>query len=85
MCQAWYKWFITDGTGKHRMGLRQSRSPFTGIPTLQQMLETVFSILSNLSDRVLRFSRFGRQILHHDINVGTFCSFENMHPQLEPR
>ncbi|KIO27847.1 hypothetical protein M407DRAFT_22897 [Tulasnella calospora MUT 4182] len=50
---------------KNRLGMRQSGLPFTSIPTVRAMLETVFDILE-----VLRFLRMRRQVLHRDISSG---------------
>jgi hypothetical protein len=38
---------------KHRMGLRQSGSPITSVPTLKGMLEIVFDVLEGDSNIVL--------------------------------
>ncbi|KIO27832.1 hypothetical protein M407DRAFT_187789 [Tulasnella calospora MUT 4182] len=45
--------------------MRQSGLPFTRIPTVRAMLETVFDIFE-----VLRFLRRDRQVLHRDISSG---------------
>jgi hypothetical protein len=66
---------------KHRMGLRQSGSPITSIPTLRGMLEVVFDVLEGTSisiDKysnthmfaVLRYLRVEREVLHRDISRG---------------
>jgi len=36
---------LTEGRQKHRLGLRQSGSPFMSIPTVRKMLETLFDVL----------------------------------------
>jgi len=36
---------LTDGRQKHRLGLRQSGSPFMSIPTVRKVLETLFDVL----------------------------------------
>ncbi|KAI9507527.1 hypothetical protein F5148DRAFT_1376484 [Russula earlei] len=50
---------------KHRLGLGESGSPFTSIPTLSQVLETLFDVLE-----VLRYLRLHRKVLHRDISSG---------------
>ena len=39
---------VSDESCKHRLGLRESGSPFTGIPTLSKVLETLFDVLEGI-------------------------------------
>jgi len=72
---------LTDGRQKHRLGLRQSGSPFMSIPTVRKVLETLFDVLEgnwySIGKRrhthkflVLRYLRFERKVLHRDISKG---------------
>ncbi|KAI0290681.1 hypothetical protein BC826DRAFT_970295 [Russula brevipes] len=63
---------LSPGRVKHRLGLRQTGSPFTGIPTAKKVLETLFDVLE-----VLRFLRFDRRILHRDVSAGNVMYIEN--------
>src|SRR5260370_42179397 len=69
------------------MGLRQSGSPITGVPTLKGVLEMVFDVLEGIpifADNiirayifaVLRYLRFDRQVLHRDISKGNILYLE---------
>ncbi|KAI0270073.1 hypothetical protein BGY98DRAFT_1100936 [Russula aff. rugulosa BPL654] len=57
---------------KQRLGLRESGSRFTSIPTLYKVLETLFDVLE-----VLRYLRFSRKVLHRDISSGNVLYAEN--------
>jgi len=39
---------LSPGREKHRLGLRQTGSPFTSIPTAKLMLETLFDLLEGI-------------------------------------
>ena len=74
---------------KHRIGLRQSGSPITSVPTLKGMLEIVFDVLEGkiqsqstifLSSRilpVLRYLRSNRKVIHRDISKGNVLYLED--------
>jgi hypothetical protein len=66
---------------KHRIGLRQSGSPITSVPTLNTMLEIVFCVLEGnfisvnkvvalTRFAVLRYLRSDHQVIHRDISKG---------------
>ncbi|KAI0268434.1 hypothetical protein BGY98DRAFT_1068784 [Russula aff. rugulosa BPL654] len=57
---------------KQRLGLRESGSHFTSIPTLYKVLETLFDVLE-----VLRYLRLHRKVLHRDISSGNVLYVEN--------
>ncbi|KAN0139749.1 hypothetical protein V8E53_002411 [Lactarius tabidus] len=63
---------LSPGREKHRLGLRQTGSPFTSIPTAKIMLEMLFDLLE-----VLRFLHFRCNILHRDISIGNMMYIEN--------
>ncbi|KAI9507046.1 hypothetical protein F5148DRAFT_1368682 [Russula earlei] len=64
---------------KHRLGLGESGSPFTSIPTLSQVLETLFDVLE-----VLRYLRLHREVLHRDISSGNVLYVENSSDRSSP-
>jgi hypothetical protein len=39
---------LSPGRVKHRLGLRQTGSPFTSIPTAKKVLETLFDLLEGI-------------------------------------
>jgi hypothetical protein len=39
---------LSRGRVKHRLGLRQTGSPFTSIPTAKKVLETLFDVLEGI-------------------------------------
>jgi hypothetical protein len=45
---------LSKGKQKHRLGLRQSGSPFMSIPTVQKMLETLYDVLEGTSRFISR-------------------------------
>jgi len=45
---------LSKGKQKHRIGLRQSGSPFMSIPTVQKMLETLYDVLEGTSRFISR-------------------------------
>ncbi|KAI9455217.1 hypothetical protein F5148DRAFT_1369876 [Russula earlei] len=57
---------------KHRLGLGESGSPFTSIPTLSQVLETLFDVLE-----VLRYLQLHCEVLHRDISAGNVLYVKN--------
>jgi len=77
---------------KHRIGLRQSGSPITSVPTLKGILEIVFNVLEgNLLTAnnvvllthfaVLRYLRSNRKVVHRDISKGNVLYLEDpIHP-----
>ena len=80
---------------KHRMGLRQSGSPITSVPTLKGMLEIVFDVLEgNLITAnnvvtlthfaVLRYLRSNRKVIHRDISKGNVLYLEDPNPDTPP-
>jgi hypothetical protein len=44
---------LLNGRQKHRLGLRQSGSPFMSIPTVRKMLETLFDVLEGNSHSIV--------------------------------
>jgi hypothetical protein len=48
---------LYEGKQKHRLGLRQTGSPFMSIPTVQEMLETLYDALEGNSDSISRLRR----------------------------
>ena len=81
---------VSDERCKHRLGLEESGSPFTGIPTLSKVLETLFDVLEvilistslrrNLLTclQVLRYLRLHRNVLHRDISSGNVLYVKNL-------
>jgi hypothetical protein len=73
---------------KHRLGLRQTGSPITCVPTLKGMLEMVFDVLEGTLISicniirahmvvVLRYLRVQRKVLHRDISKGNVLYIED--------
>ena len=74
---------------KRRLGLGESGSPFTSIPTLSEVLETLFDVLEGTVFesllqcdlltclQVLRYLRFNRNVLHRDISAGNVLYIED--------
>ncbi|KAI0296841.1 hypothetical protein BC826DRAFT_187012 [Russula brevipes] len=66
---------IYESRIKRRVGMWQNGTPFMGISSLQQALETVFDTLE-----VLRYLRFKRSILHRDISQGNVLHLRDHRP-----
>ncbi|KAI0278002.1 hypothetical protein BGY98DRAFT_1078782 [Russula aff. rugulosa BPL654] len=63
---------LSEERCKQRLGLRESGSRFTSIPTLSKVLETLFDVLE-----VLRYLRLHREVLHRDISSGNVLYVED--------